>query len=61
MFTTEKQAQELCESRGGRPGLPSLISRTVSVDVKQHSAKSYCALIDRGFVFNVATMNKTSL
>ena len=27
---------ELRESRGGRPGLPSLISRTVSVDVKQH-------------------------
>ena len=23
-------------SRGGRPGLPSLISLTVSVDVKQH-------------------------
>ena len=29
--------QELCESRGGRPGLPSLISLMVSVDVKQHS------------------------
>ena len=28
--------QELCESRGGRPGLPSLIAPTVSVDVKQH-------------------------
>ena len=28
--------QELCESRGGRPGLPSLISLVVSVDVKQH-------------------------
>ena len=28
------RAQELCESRGGRPGLP-----TVSVDVKQHSTK----------------------
>ena len=29
-------AQKLCESRGGRPGLPSpsLIIRTVSVDVK---------------------------
>ena len=26
-----------CESRGGRPGLPSLISLTVSMDVKQHS------------------------
>ena len=31
------RAQELCESRGGRPGLPSLISLMVSVDVKQHS------------------------
>ena len=28
------RAQELCESRGGRPGLPSLISLMVSVDVK---------------------------
>ena len=27
----------MCESRGGRPGLPSLINLTVSVDVKQHS------------------------
>ena len=27
----------MCESRGGRPGLPSLIRpATVSVDVKQH-------------------------
>ena len=26
--------QELCESRGGRPGLPVLTSRLVSVDVK---------------------------
>ena len=32
------RAQELCESRGGRPGLPSLNKPTVSVDVKQHSA-----------------------
>ena len=30
------RAQEPCESRGGRPGLPSLISLMVSVDVKQH-------------------------
>ena len=28
--------QELCESRGGRPGLFVLMSLTVSVDVKQH-------------------------
>ena len=28
--------QELCESRGGRPGLSVLISLMVSVDVKQH-------------------------
>ena len=33
------RAQELCESRGGRPGLPSLINLMVSVDVKQHSTK----------------------
>ena len=30
------RAQELCESGGGRPGLPSPISLTVSVHVKQH-------------------------
>ena len=30
------KVQELCESRGGRPGLPVLMSLTVSVDVKQH-------------------------
>ena len=30
------RAQEVCESRGGRPGLPSLIVLLVSVDVKQH-------------------------
>ena len=28
--------QELCESRGGRPGLSVLMSLTVSVDVKRH-------------------------
>ena len=30
------RVQELCESRGGRPGLAVLMSLTVSVDVKQH-------------------------
>ena len=30
------RVQELCESRGGRPGLSALMSLTVSVDVKQH-------------------------
>ena len=30
------RAQELCENRGGRPGLPSLINLPVPVDVKQH-------------------------
>ena len=30
------RVQELCESRGGRPGLPVLMSFMVSVDVKQH-------------------------
>ena len=30
------RAKELCESRGGRPGLSVLTSITVSVDVKQH-------------------------
>ena len=35
------RAQELCESRRGRPGLPPLINKhTVSVDVKQHSTGS---------------------
>ena len=32
----ERRVQELWESRGGRPGLPVLMSLTVSVDVKQH-------------------------
>ena len=30
------RGQELCESRGGRPGLPVPNKPTVSVDVKQH-------------------------
>ena len=30
------RVQELCESRGGRPGLLVLMSLMVSVDVKQH-------------------------
>ena len=30
------RAQELCESRGGGPGLSVLMSLTVSVDVKQN-------------------------
>ena len=30
------RVQELCESRGGRPGLSVLMSLTVSVDIKQH-------------------------
>ena len=30
------RVQELCESRGGRPGLSVLMSLTVSVDAKQH-------------------------
>ena len=29
------ETQELCESRGGRPGLPSLISLMVSVDTQK--------------------------
>ena len=32
----ELAVQELCESRGGRPGLSVLMSFTVSVDVKQY-------------------------
>ena len=35
-YMLNNRAQELCESRGGCPGIPSLIYRTVSVDVKQH-------------------------
>ena len=33
----QKTTQELCESRGGRPGLSVPSTPTVSVDVKQHS------------------------
>ena len=43
IFSTSKtedlepsRVQELCESRGGRPGLPVLMSFVVSVDVKEH-------------------------
>ena len=35
-FPFHSRDQELCESRGGRPGLPVLMSLTVSVDVKPH-------------------------
>ena len=35
-FLSSFRIQELCESRGGRPGLSVLMSLTVSVDVKQH-------------------------
>ena len=37
--TNENQqyiVQELCESQDGRPGLPVLASRMVSMDVKQY-------------------------
>ena len=34
------RAQGLCESRGGHPRLPSLISLMVSVDVKHHNRRS---------------------
>ena len=36
--TVTVRVQELCESRGGRPG-PSLISLMVSVDVKHNKIK----------------------
>ena len=35
-LTDPSRVQELCESRGCRPGLSVLMSLTVSVDVKQH-------------------------
>ena len=38
------RAQELCESRGGRPGLPVPNKPTVSADVKQHSTSKLCGL-----------------
>ena len=34
--SVKRGVQELCESRGGRPGLAVLLSLTVYVDVKQH-------------------------
>ena len=37
LLSTPVRVQELCESRGGRPGLSVLMSLTVSADVKQHS------------------------
>ena len=36
IFLNIIRVQELCESRGGRPGLSVLMSLMVSVDVKQH-------------------------
>ena len=33
---TTFRVQELCESRGGHPGLPVLTSHLVSMDVKQY-------------------------
>ena len=35
-IVADVRVQELCESRGGRPGLPVLMSLKVSVDAKQH-------------------------
>ena len=35
-FGRSARAQEVCESRSGRPGLPVPNKPTVSVDVKQH-------------------------
>ena len=32
----DDRVQELCESRGGRPGLSVIMSLMVSGDVKQH-------------------------
>ena len=36
IHTPSLRVQELCDNRGGRPGLTSLISLMVSVEVKQH-------------------------
>ena len=38
-FNRRLRAQELCESRGGRPGLSVLTSLIVSVDVKNKKIK----------------------
>ena len=35
-LVSSEPAQEMCVSRGGRPGLSVLMSLTVSVDVKQY-------------------------
>ena len=35
-YHSDFRVQQLCGSRGGRSGLPVLMSLTVSVDVKQH-------------------------
>ena len=53
--TLAGRAQELCE-QGGGPGFsfhvsffaPSLINRTVSVDVKHHERRRYTGVIRRG-------------
>ena len=43
------RAQEVCESRGGRPGLPVPNKPTVSVDVNQHSREQELALESRAY------------
>ena len=37
---------ELCESLGGRPWLPFLLSLIVSVDVKQHERRRSCVKVE---------------
>ena len=49
MVTQNHRVQERCESRGGRPGLPVLMSLTVSVDVKSQ------------FVSNMSTRHPRTL
>ncbi len=39
-------AHELCESRGGRPGLQSLIGLRKPVDVKQHTQPAIGGMIN---------------
>ena len=36
LLVAKNRTQGLCEIRGGRPGLPSQIVCTVSLDIEQH-------------------------
>ena len=55
------RVQELCEGRGGRPGLPAPNSLMVSVDVKQHWTNRLCSELRSCVKVEVAVLGSLSL